>query len=72
VDEPNSRLLNFYAPAGFEMLLMSLATPATERKLPAPDAVPMPPRWMVEECSREFGQIPILGLPFATPRRRTT
>jgi quercetin dioxygenase-like cupin family protein len=67
VDEPNSRLLNFYAPAGFEMLLMSLATPATERKLPAPDAVPMPPRWMVEECSREFGQIPILGLPFADP-----
>src|ERR1700733_4392107 len=27
----------------------------------------MPPRWMVEECSREFGQIPILGLPFAAP-----
>ena len=29
-------------------------------------SAPMP-RWMVEECSREFGQIPVLGLPFADP-----
>jgi quercetin dioxygenase-like cupin family protein len=67
VDVPHSRLLNFYTPGGFEMLLMSIATPATERKPPEPGALPMPPRWMVEECSREFGQIPILGLPFADP-----
>ena len=67
VDVPNSRLLNFYSPGGFEMLLMSIATPAAERKPPEPGSQPMPPRWMVEECSREFGQIPVLGLPFADP-----
>lgn len=67
VDIAGTRLFNFYTPAGFEMLLMSIATPAAERKLPVPNSLPMPPRWMVEECSREFGQIPILGLPFADP-----
>ncbi len=67
VDAPNSRLLNFYTPSGFEMLLMSLATPAAERKPPVPGSTPMPPRWMVEECSREFGQIPGIALPFADP-----
>ncbi len=67
VDAPNSRLLNFYTPSGFEMLLMSLATPAAERKPPVAGSTPMPPRWMVEECSREFGQIPGIALPFADP-----
>jgi quercetin dioxygenase-like cupin family protein len=61
VDAPGSRLLNFYTPAGFEMLLMSIATPAAERKPPKPGTSPMPPRWMVEECSREFGQIEVRG-----------
>lgn len=68
VDVPNSRLLNWYSPGGFEMLLMSIATPAAERKPPVPKSLPMPPRWMVEECSREFGQITVLdALPFADP-----
>lgn len=49
------------------MLLMSIATPATERKPPVPNSLGPPPRWMVEECSREFGQIAVLGLPFADP-----
>lgn len=48
VDVPNSRLLNWYSPGGFEMLLMSIATPATERKPPVPNSLPLPPRWMVE------------------------
>jgi Cupin domain len=67
VDVPNSRLLNWYSPGGFEMLLMSIATPAAERKPPVPNSLPMPPRWMVEECAREFGQITVHGLPFADP-----
>ena len=67
VDVPNTRLLNFYTPGGFEMLLSSLAIPAPERKPPIPNTQPMPPRWMVEECSREFGQISVGGLPFADP-----
>ena len=47
------------------MLLMSLAVPAAERKPPVPGWTPMPPRWMVEECSREFGQVAGVALPFA-------
>ncbi len=70
VDAPHSRLLNFYTPDEFEMLLMSLATPAAERKAPVPGSTPMPPRWMVEECSREFGQIPAVALPLADPPTR--
>ena len=39
-----------------------------ERKPPAPNSLPMPPRWMVEECSREFGQLKVFdALPFADP-----
>lgn len=64
-DVPHSRLLNFYTPGGFEMLLMSIAAPAAERRPPEPGSTPMPPRWMVEECSREFGQIGGSALPFA-------
>jgi hypothetical protein len=67
VDAPSSHILNWYTSGGFEMLLMSIATPATERKPPVPNSLPMPPRWMVEECSREFGQIEVLALPFADP-----
>ena len=67
VDVPGSRLLNFYTPAGFEDIIMSLAIPAPERKAPKAGESPMPPPWMVEETSREFGQIPVLGLPFRDP-----
>ena len=67
VDVPHTRLLNFYTPAGFEGTIMSLAVPATERKAPAPGSTPMPPRWMVEETSREFGQFGGPDLPFADP-----
>ncbi len=65
IDGDPSRVLNFYVPAGFEMILMGLATPAKDRSIPALDAVPVPPRWMAEELSREYGQIKVLGLPFA-------
>ncbi len=72
IDVPNSRLLNWYTPGGFEMLLMSIATPAAVRKLPEPNSLALPPRWMVQECSREFGQIPVLGLPFADAPTKDT
>ena len=36
VDAPNSRLLSFRISGGFEMLLMSLAMPAAERRPPIP------------------------------------
>ncbi|MBC7925598.1 MAG: cupin domain-containing protein [Bryobacteraceae bacterium] len=65
VDKPNTRVLNFYTPAGFEMILMSIAAPAQERTPPPPNAVPIPPRSIVAELSREYGQEAVLGLPFA-------
>lgn len=65
VDGDPSHILNFYTPAGFEMIVTGLATPAANRTIPALDAVPQPPRWMAEELSREYGQVKVLGLPFA-------
>jgi len=64
VDQPQTHVLNFYTPAGFEMILMSIAGPALERKPPPPNAVPIPPRWILEELSREYGQKAVLGMPF--------
>ena len=67
VDAPGTQLLNFYLPAGFELILMGLAAPAEADTLPPPGAVRMPPRRLVEQLSRDFGQTPVLGLPFADP-----
>jgi len=68
VDAPDTQLINFYLPAGFEILLMGLAHPAERNELPPP-GVPMAPRKLVERLSSDYGQIPILGLPFADPPR---
>ena len=67
IDEPGTRLLNFYTPGGFETLIMSLAIPAPERRAPEPGTTPMPPYWMVMEASREFGQIAAPTMPAADP-----
>ena len=66
VDAPDTQLLNFYLPAGFELLLMGLSHPAEKNELPPPD-VKMPPPRLVEQLSRDYGQIPVLGLPFVDP-----
>ncbi|HEY0780285.1 MAG TPA: cupin domain-containing protein [Gemmatirosa sp.] len=68
VDAPDTQLLNFYLPAGFELLVMGFAYPAERNELPPPD-VPMAPRRLVEQLSRDYGQIPILGLPGVDPPR---
>jgi len=47
---------------------MGLAHPAERNELPPP-GVPMAPRKLVERLSSDYGQIPILGLPFADPPR---
>jgi len=67
IDQPGTRLLNFYTPGGFESLIMSLAVPAPARKAPDPGTTPMPPYWMVMEASREFGQIGAPTMPAADP-----
>ena len=66
VDAPDTQLLNFYLPAGFEMILIGLAHPA-ERDEPPPPGVELPPRRLVEQLSRDYGQAKVLGLPFADP-----
>ncbi|MBC7801059.1 MAG: cupin domain-containing protein, partial [Gemmatimonadaceae bacterium] len=66
VDAPGTQLLNFYLPAGFEIILMGLAHPAERNELPPP-GVTLPPRRLVEQLSRDYGQTAVLGLPFADP-----
>ena len=66
--DAGSRLLNFYLPAGFEMLLMGLGAPAERNEPPQPaDQVKMAPRRLVEKLAGDYGQISVLGTPFADP-----
>ena len=53
--DAGSRLLNFYLPAGFEMLLMGVAAPAERNEPPQPhDQVKMAPRRLVEKLGRRL------------------
>lgn len=65
--DAGARLLNFYLPAGFDMLVMGLGVPAERNEPPRDGEAKMPPRALVEKLSRDYGQIPVLGLPFADP-----
>lgn len=67
VDAPGTQLLNFYLPSGFEMFLIGFAHPAERNELPPKDGVAMPPRRLVEQLSRDYGQIGVLGLPGIDP-----
>lgn len=66
VDAPNTQLLNFYLPAGFEQLLTGIAHPA-DRSEPPPPGVPLPPAWLVDKLAEEYGQTAVLGMPFKEP-----
>lgn len=61
VDEAGTRLLNFYLPAGFEVFVMAFAHPAERNELPPP-GIALPPRRLVEQLSRDYGQIAIARL----------
>ena len=66
--EPGARFLNFYLPAGFEMLLMGVAAPAERNEPPRlADQVKPPPRGLVDKLAADYGQIPGRGVPFADP-----
>ena len=67
VNVPGTQLLNFYLPAGFEMILMSVSVPAERNELPPPDAVPLPPRRLVEQLNRDYGVTELLGMNFVYP-----
>ena len=43
VESDGARVLNFYTPAGFEVILMSVASLAKERRRPSKAEAPMPP-----------------------------
>ena len=66
VDAPNTQLLNFYLPAGFDVLLIGIAHPA-DRNEPPPPGVPMPPPRLVRQLARDYGQTAVLGMPFIDP-----
>ena len=68
VESGSARVLNFYTPAGFEMILMSVAKLALERRSPTPEEAPMPPPEQVLILSKLFGmekvgQMPFIGKP---------
>ena len=65
VDSPSARVLNFYTPAGFEMILMSVAKLAAERRSPTREEAPMPPPEQVVILSRIFGMEQMRMMPFA-------
>jgi len=48
------RVLNFYAPAGFERVIIESGTPATSLTLP-PDDLPSPDRHLVQRLLDEVG-----------------
>lgn len=66
VDVPNTQLLNFYLPAGFEQLLTGIAQPADRSEPPPPD-VPLAPGWLIEKLAKDYGQTAVLGMPFKDP-----
>lgn len=67
---PRCRFLNFYLPAGFEMIVMGLGTPALRNAPPGPGEFTLPPRALVDKLGADYGQFPVLGTPFADPPRR--
>ena len=64
VESGSARVLNFYTPAGFEMILMSVAKLALERRSPTPEEAPMPPPDQVLILSRLFGMAQVDVMPF--------
>jgi quercetin dioxygenase-like cupin family protein len=66
VDEPDTHVLNFYLPAGFEQLLVGISHPAEERKCPPHESIEgmMAPPWLADKLCEDYGQDNVLGNPF--------
>ena len=69
VDAPDTHMLNFYLPAGFEQLLIGIALPAPERKPPPPDKIMemLPPKWIADKLSEDYGMDSRPANPFTSP-----
>lgn len=63
VDAPETQILNFYLPAGWEQLLIGIAYPAERNELPPPD-IPLAPPHLVDKLAADYGQVAVLGQPF--------
>lgn len=68
VESEETRVLNFYAPAGVELHVMSLARPAGERRRPTMAEGP-PPQNDEENriLTRLYGTVAVTALPFSVP-----
>ena len=64
VVEAPARILNFYPSSGFELLLMGIAQPAPERRVPTWAETPLPPHEQLEILFRLFGHT---DAPHVTP-----
>lgn len=68
VDEADTQLLNFYLPAGFDMLIVGISHPA-DRNEPPPPGIPLPPPHLVRKLAADYGMDEILGMPFIDKAR---
>ena len=66
---PGCRFLNFYLPAGFELIVMGLGVPALRNEPPGKGEFTLPPRALVDKLGADYGQISVHGTPFADPPR---
>jgi len=68
VESDETRVLNFYAPAGAELHVMTFARPAEERRRPTMEEGP-PPRSDEQNqiISRLYGSDAVTALPFSVP-----
>lgn len=66
IESEEARVLNFYAPAGSEMHVISLAHPADERRRPTM-AESLPPKSdeLNQILSRLYGSVAVTALPFS-------
>lgn len=69
VDKPDTQVLNFYLPAGFEQIMIGIAHPAEERVPPPVDKIRemLPPRLLADKLCDQYGQVNTLGNPFTDP-----
>lgn len=68
VASAETRVLNWYAPAGNELHVISLARPADERRRPTMEEGPPPNTDELNQIiSRLYGSDPVTALPFSVP-----
>jgi quercetin dioxygenase-like cupin family protein len=67
VETAEAHVLNFYAPAGFELVVMSCARPADERRRPTIEESAPPNPTEIRILSKLFGQEQVEAMPFCQP-----